>query len=134
MTSGSQREFERPANRFFEIWSYGFALVAFVLIIPLSLWFAWSRHVSVVEVAYSVVETLFCFSSALVLVSLLRFQRSLRRLGLSGVEAKMLLSGSRPSDPDELLVWKWAWRFMYGIITGLACMMALPAISWLTGK
>ncbi|HTW24184.1 MAG TPA: hypothetical protein VMD78_11320 [Candidatus Baltobacteraceae bacterium] len=134
MTNRVQREFERAANRLAEIWSYVVAVVAFVLIIPLSLWFAWSRHPNGVEVMYSVAETISCVSWGFTFVSMLQLNRSLRRLGLSGTDAKSLFSGSRPANSDELTAWKWGWRFMYGIIAVLVCMMALPAISWFTGK
>jgi hypothetical protein len=100
----------------------------------MTLWFAWTHHLSAVDVIYSAVATLLCASWALALVSTLQVHRSLRNLGLSGTEAKTLFSGSRPTDPDELIAWKWGWRFMYGIIAALVCMMALPAISWLTSK
>ena len=134
MATEIRRELERTLGGFTRIWTYLVALIGFAIVIPLTLWFAWAHRLTASEVLYSVVETVFCLSWGFVLVSMLQVHRSLRRLGLSGTEAKMLLSGTRPRDPDELLLWKWAWRFMYGIIATLACMMALPAISWITGK
>jgi hypothetical protein len=134
MATEIRREFERVVGGFARIWTYWVALIGFLIVIPLSLWFAWNHHLSGVEALYSVIETVFCLSWGFVLVSTLQVHRAIRRLGISGQEAKTLFSGTRPTDPDELIAWKWGWRFMYGIIAGLLCMMALPATAWLTGK
>jgi hypothetical protein len=87
-----------------------------------------------VEALYSAIETVFCLSWGFVLVSTLQVHRAIRRLGISGEEAKTLYSGTRPIDPDELIAWKWGWRYMYAIIAALVCVLALPATAWLTGK
>ena len=134
MASEIRREFERVVGGFARIWTYCVALIGFLIVIPLSLWFAWNRHLSGVEALYSIIETVFCLSWGFVLVSTLQVHRAIRRLGISGEEAKTLFSGTRPNDPDELIAWKWGWRFMYAVIAGLLCMMALPATAWLTGK
>jgi hypothetical protein len=134
MASEIRPEFERVVGGFARIWTYCVALIGFLIVIPLSLWFAWNHHLSEVEALYSVIETVFCLSWGFVLVSTLQVHRAIRRLGISGEEAKTLFSGTRPADPDELTAWKWGWRFMYAIIATLFCMMALPATAWLTGK
>ncbi|HTX14414.1 MAG TPA: hypothetical protein VMD77_03885 [Candidatus Baltobacteraceae bacterium] len=128
------REIERALGGFVRAWSYLVALAGFLVVIPLSLWFAWNHRLAGVDALYSVIGTVFCASWAFATVSMLQVHRAIRRLGLSGEEAKMLFSGSRPTDPDELIAWKWGWRFMYGIIAGLICMLAISAISLLTGK
>jgi hypothetical protein len=134
MASDIQREFERVFGGFARIWSYLVALTGFLVVIPLSLWFAWNHHFTGVEALYPVIETVFCLSWGFALISALQVHRALRKLGVSGEEAKTLFSGTRPTDPDELVAWKWGWRFMYAIIGSLVCMFALPATSWLTGK
>ena len=119
---------------FARIWLYLVALTGFLVVIPLSLWFAWNHHLTGVEALYSVIETVGCLSWGFVLVSTQQVHRALRRLGVSGEGAKTLFSGTRPTDPDELVAWKWGWRFMYAIIAAFVCMLALPATAWLTGK
>jgi hypothetical protein len=106
-------------------------LLAFLVVIPLTLWFAWAHQKSDV---YSILITLFCLSFAWTFVSMLGCYRSLRQLGLSGEGRMRLFSGARPDDPDELCAWKWGWHFVYAIIAVLLCIFALPATSWLTGK
>ena len=126
MATEIRREFERTLGGFVRIWSYLVALTGFLIVIPLTLWFAWNHHLAEVEALYSVIETVFCLSWGFVLVSTLQVHRAIRRLGISGEEAKTLFSRTRPADPDELIAWKWGWRFMYAIIATLVCMLALP--------
>ncbi len=134
MASDIRREFERVVGGFARIWTYLAALTGFLVVIPLTLWFAWAHRLTAAGALYPVIETVFCVSWGFVLVSTLQVHRAIRKLGLSGNEAKILFSGTRPADPDELVAWKWGWRFMYAIIATLVCMMALPATAWLTGK
>jgi hypothetical protein len=134
MATEIRRELERVVGGFTRIWTYLVALIGFLVVIPLSLWSAWSHRLTPVEALYSIIDTMICACWGLALVSTLQVHRAIRRLGISGEEAKTLFSGTRPTDPDELIVWKWGWRFMYAIIAGLLCMMALPATAWLTGK
>ena len=134
MASEIRREFERVAGGFARTWTYLAAAVGFLIVIPVSLWFAWNHRLNGVESLYSVIETVFCVAWGFVLVSTLQVYRAIRRLGISGEEAKTLFSGTRPVDPDELVAWKWGWRFMYAIIGTILCMMAIPATAWLTGK
>lgn len=134
MASDIRREFERVVGGFAGIWTYLVALTGFLVVIPLSLWFAWAHRLTPTNALYSVIETAFCVSWGFVLVSTLQVHRAIRKLGLSGNEAKSLFSGTRPADPDELAAWRWGWRFVCGIIATLVCMMALPTTAWLTGK
>jgi hypothetical protein len=106
-------------------------LVTFVIVIPFTLWFAW-RHAS--TFANPIAETLFCISFAWAVVSNLRMQRGLRKLGLSPSDRMRVFSGPRPDDPDELYAWKWAWQFLYAIIAVMLCMIAIPVASWLSGQ
>lgn len=134
MATETRRELERALGGIARSWAYFAALTGLLVVIPLSLWFAWNHHLTGSEALYSVIETLFCLSWGFVLVSMLQIHRAIRRLGISGEEAKTLFSGTRPTDPDELIAWKWGWRFMYAIIAALVCMLALPATAWLAGK
>jgi hypothetical protein len=128
------REFERAAGGFARICIYLAALTGFLVVVPMSLWSAWGHHLTLIDALYSAIVTVFCASWGFALVSMLQIHRAIRKLGLSGNEAKSLFSGTRPIDPDELAAWRWGWRFMYAIIATLVCMMALPATAWLTGK
>jgi len=91
-------------------------LLGVLIVIPLTVWFAWSGSSST---AYSIVQLLFCFSFAWLLISLLRLQRNLRKLGLSPEDRTQLFSGPRPSDPDELRAWQCGWQFMYAALAVL---------------
>src|ERR1700680_3003443 len=74
-------------------------LVAFLVVIPLTLYFAWARHSTL---AAPIVLTLFCVSFAWLNVSILRWQRSLRKLGWKSAGKLSFGLGPRPEDPDEL--------------------------------
>jgi hypothetical protein len=101
-------------------------LMAFVVVIPFTLWFTWGHHwVS----AYSIAVTLFCLSFGWAAWSMLQTQRGLRKLNLSSSDRMRLFSGSRPDNPDELCVWKWAWQFICAVIAGLLSLIAIPVVS-----
>jgi hypothetical protein len=102
-------------------------LLAFVVVVPLFLWFAWAHKASNVN---SILTTLFCLAFAWASVSMSQCFRSLRKLGLSPQGRMRLFSGPRPDDPDELRAWKWGWHFMSAIAAVLLCMLAIPA-AWL---
>jgi hypothetical protein len=113
---------------------YAYSTLVFLLgfsVIALSLWSAWTHRSTLAE---SLVETVFCLSMAWVFVSMLQAQRGLRKLKLSSAERMRVFSGPRPTDPDELYAWKWAWQFMYAVIAGMLSMIAIPVTAWLTGK
>ncbi len=107
-------------------------LLGFLVVIPLTLWFAWIGHSGI---AYSIAQSVFCLSFAWGLISLFQLQRSLRKLGL-GPEGRTRLFSmrSRPDDPDEFRAWRWGWQFMYSVLAVLLCMIAMPVTSWLSGK
>lgn len=107
-------------------------LLAFMVTIPLTLWFTWRHPAS--TFAYPAVVTLFCLSFAWATVSMLQMQRSLRKLGLSSSDRMRIFSGPRPDDPDELCAWKWAWQFLYAVLAGVLSMIAIPMTAWLAGK
>ena len=102
-----------------------------LLVISLTLWFAWVHRSSVAE---SVVQTFFCLSFAWVWIAMLQCYRSLRQLGLDGEGRMRLFSGPRPEDRDELRAWKWGWHFMYAVLAVILSMIAIPVTAWLTGK
>jgi hypothetical protein len=107
-------------------------LLGFLVVIPLTLWFTCTRHS---PIAYSIASSLFCFSFAWGLISMLQLNRSLRKLGL-GPEGRTRLFSmkSPPEDPDELRAWRWGWQFMYAVLAGLLSMIVIPVVSWLAGR
>jgi uncharacterized membrane protein (DUF106 family) len=131
MDEQSKNTFEAVMANFVEVVSGLSMLLAFVVVIPLFLWFAWAHKTSNVN---SILTTLFCLAFAWVFVSMSQCFRSLRKLGLSPRARMRLFSGFRPDDPDELRAWQWGWHFMYAVIAVLLCMLAIPAAWWLTGK
>jgi hypothetical protein len=44
--------------------------------------------------------------------------RSGRNLGLKGSNLARFLSGGRPNDPEELLVWQWVLQVCYAVAVG----------------
>jgi hypothetical protein len=105
------------------------ALMAFLVVVPFTLWFAWARHSTLAE---PIVLTLFCLSFAWLNMSILKWQRTFRSLGQSS-SARLLL-GPRPEDQDELLVWQWGRQFRYAFLAVVVCMIAFGFIKWLNGE
>jgi hypothetical protein len=118
------------AGMFIRPLSYLTALMA-AFIIPFMIWSAWAHRSTLHEL---LIQTALCISFAWAIVAMLQAQHSLRKLGLSSSDRVRLFSGSRPTDPDELRAWKWAWQFMYAVIAGLIAMIAIPVTAWFAGK
>jgi hypothetical protein len=131
VTRPLEREFVRIAENVWFAWAGLTVSVALLVVIPLSLWFAWVHAFSLVN---SILVTLFCVSFAWGNISLVLFFRSLRKLGLDGEGRMRLLSGPRPTDPDELHPWLLGWHFMFAVLAVLLSMIAIPVASWLGGK
>ena len=107
-------------------------LMGFLVVIPLTLWFAWTRHS---PIAGSIATSVFCLSFGWGLISMLQLNRSLRKLGLSPEGTTQLFSmKSPPEDPDELRAWRWGWQFMYAMLAVILCMIAIPVTYWLAGR
>ena len=95
--------FTTAIDRFIRISSAVAAFLGFVVVIPLTLWFAWTHHSTLPE---AIINTLFCISFGWIMVSTLGWFRTFRALG-NGPSSAALLLGPRPEDPDELRAWKW---------------------------
>jgi hypothetical protein len=107
------------------------ALMAFLIVIPLTLRLAWGNTSSF---ANAIVTTLFCVSFGWVNVSTIMTQRAIRKLGLSSISVKNIISSPRPVDPDELNVWIWMRRTLFAFVAVILCMIAIPLTWWLTGE
>ena len=106
-------------------------LVAFLVVIPLTLWLAWARHSTLAE---PVVLTLFCLSFAWLNVSIVRWQRSLRKLGWTSPGKVSFGLGPRPEDSNELDIWERGKHFRYSFVAVLLSMLAFAIIKWLNGE
>lgn len=122
--SGSMRVFVR-AGTALEF------LVALLLVIPLTLWLAWTRHSRIAE---PVVLTLFCLSFVWLNVSIIRWQRGLRKMGWSSSGKLAFGLGPRPEDPDELRIWQRGIHFRYSFVAVLVCILAFGITKWLNGE
>lgn len=107
--------------RFFE----AIAFVMLLVILPLTLWLTWSHHDGILS---PLVATLFMCSVAWMAVSAFQLQREIKRLGLSDEGARALLSGHRPSDRDELRIWRWGWQFGYAVIAAILFLILIPIV------
>ena len=105
-------------------------LLGFIVVIPLTLWFAWTHQATV---ANSILVTLFCLAFGWGLVSQVLLYQRLQKLGLDGEGRLRLFSGPRPENPDELRAWLTGWHFMFAALAALLCMIAIPVASWLNG-
>jgi len=106
-------------------------LMAVLIVIPLTLWYAWKSPNSLAD---QILVTLLCVSFGWGWVSLVRCYQSLRKLGLDGEGRLRLFSGSRPEDPDELHAWQLGRECMYAVLAVLFCIFAIPAACWLSDK
>ena len=135
MQSPATRQLRDELQRVTETVFRGYAWVvgsfALLVIVPLSLWFAWRDSSGII---FNIVETLFLLSWAWTVISLLQMFRIWRDVGLTPRERLAVLSGPRPDDPDELRVWKSAWRFMFAFLFSMAAMIGIPLADWLTKK
>jgi len=122
--------FAAAIERFIRISSAVGGFLGFVVVIPLTLWFAWTHHSTLAE---AVIKTLFCISFAWMMVSTLGWFRSFRALGTGSSSASLLL-GPRPEDPDELRAWKWGRQFRYALCALLLSMIAFAVVLQLNGE
>jgi hypothetical protein len=122
-------DFQAIIEKLVSLFSALGALTAILVVLPVSLWFAWARHSAV---AYALVQTLFCAVFGWGVVSAFKLQRGL--LKLSPSDRPRVLSGPRPDDAVELYVWKWAWQFMYEVIAVALSMLAIPLTAAFTGR
>jgi hypothetical protein len=123
-------EFKTVIGTLLEGW-YALAFLMALLVISLTLWFAWAHRSTFIE---SVIQTLFCLSFAWGWVAMLQCYRILRQLGLDAEGRMRLFSGARPDDQDELRAWKWGWHFMFAVLAVLFSMIAFVVTASFAGK
>jgi hypothetical protein len=130
MDNWIDREFSKAIGIFVRAGTALEFLLAFLVVIPLTLWFAWERHSTTAE---PVVLMLFCLSFAWGNVAVLKWQSSFRKLGWSSTNKLAFGLGPRPEDPDELHLWQWGRHFRHSFAAILLCMLASAIIKWLQG-
>lgn len=104
--------------------------LGFVIVVPLTLFFAWRSHSTLIE---PLVLTIFCVAFVWLNISILRWQRSLRKLGWTSRGRGAFGLGPRPDDPDELDIWQKGAHFRYSFVAVLVSMMAFGIVKWITG-
>jgi hypothetical protein len=129
MDKNVETKFARAIESFSRYWTYTVALFAFLLLIPLNIWFVITYRPTLLEMGLELVSTA---SFGWGILSAAQLLRGLRKLSAS--VRVQVFSGSRPTDADELFAWKWGWQFMYAVITLFLSILAIPAVSWITGK
>jgi hypothetical protein len=67
-------------------------------------------------------------------VTMILCWRSLRKLGLTGEERLLLLSNSRPADPDKLRAWVLGWHFVIAELIAVLCFIAIPIATMLSQR
>jgi hypothetical protein len=114
-------QFETDIEKSF---SFFYVLAGLLSLIPtsLTLWWVWTHHTNLAE---SVIQIFFYAAFIWAWVSMFRFYRVVRQLGLSPEGRKQLLSGPRPNDADELRAWQSFRQFLIAVLTGLLLMVAM---------
>lgn len=104
--------------------------LAFLIVVPLTLWFAWVRRSGMAE---PTILSLFCGSFVWLNIAILRWHRNLRQLGWRSPSKLSFGLGSRPEDLDELEIWNKGRHLRYSFLTVLICMAAFAIVKWLSG-
>jgi|SRR5208282_4209250 len=100
--------------------------VAGLTLVPLTLGLRWDLGHWAAGTTLIQALTEFCFLwAAISLLLMWRGRRRLRSLGLKGTHLWRLLSGSRPSDPEELFFWRWTLQVCCAVLTMVLCVLAL---------
>ena len=62
-------------------------------------------------------------------MAILQVTRRCRSLGWDRSDLARFLSGGRPSDPEELLVWQWVLQLCYAVLAFAVSIVALALMS-----
>jgi hypothetical protein len=105
--------------------------LGFILVVPLTLFFAWRSHSTLIE---PLALTLFCIAFVWLNISILRWQRGLRKLGWTARGRGAFGLGPRPDDPEELDIWQKGAHFRYSFVAVLISMMAFGIVKFINGE
>lgn len=125
-----EQKFAGGVSWFVKIGTAAEMFLAFLIVVPLTLWFAWAHGSGVAE---PVVLSLFCASFVWLNVSILRWQRNLRKLGWKSPSKLSFGLGLRPGDSDELETWSKGRHLRYSFMAVLICMSAFAIVKYLSG-
>jgi len=103
-------------------------LIFALIIIPLILWYAWSRHFNVL---LSVSQTILCASMIWFLISTLMWSRTFGKL--TGTSSARLLLGPFPEDVSEESAWRWGRQCRYAFFAMIFSMGMFALALWLQG-
>jgi hypothetical protein len=97
-------------------------LLAFAAVLLFVVWFARSHKATIPD---NVALTLVCFSFAWGYLAMWRVVRGCRKLGWKRSNYTRFLSGPRPGDPDELVIWRWTFQLCYALLAAVLCVLAI---------
>jgi hypothetical protein len=103
--------------------SYG--LVVLIGFVTVLVFVVWRARASAVAIPGSLALGFISFSFGWAYLSMWRTVRGCRKLGYDRSNFTKLLSGPRPDDPDELLIWNWTFQLCYAVFAVLLCALAL---------
>ena len=81
----------------------------------------------------SAVVSLAVVSMVWTAVCMIQVDRRVRKMGWRRSHFTRLIMGSRPSDPEELVIWLWVRQNYYGLVTIALCVLALYFMSEISG-
>ncbi len=105
-------------------------VVLAAIIIPLMMWYAWSRSTSVLQ---ALSETAFCVSMVWFLISTMKWERSFGKVSGSASSGKLLF-GPQPNDLDERIAWRWGRHCRYSFVAMILSMGAFALALWRSGQ
>jgi hypothetical protein len=123
-------EFRKSLGAVIRFGSATAAFLALAVVVPLTLWYGWKRHD---ELAEPIVGSVFCAAFAWCSISLLRWQRYMRKLGWSEPDKMAFGLGPRPTDSDDLAIWKRGTSLRYSFAALVLSMLAFGVMKYLEG-
>ena len=103
--------------------SYG--LVVLLGFVAVLLFVVWRARTSSVAIPLPMALSFICFSFGWVYLASWKTVWGCRKIGYDRSNFTKLLSGPRPDDPDELLIWNWTLQLCYAVFAVLLCVLAL---------
>jgi hypothetical protein len=124
---------EQRGNKFqFSVREFGKAPPGFVLplvllaALPITFWAVRESHSSAIP---PMIVAIFVVSAIWAAVAMIQVTRRARNLGWQRSHLTRLMLGSRPGDPEELLIWQWVLQTYYASLALALCVLALYLMS-----
>jgi hypothetical protein len=122
LAAGESKRGSRWAGKLARPSSGLMALLGFATILVFVVWFFRARHATIPE---NVALTLICFSFAWTYLAMWRVVRGCRKLCWKRSNYRQFLSGPRPGDPDELVIWQWTFQLCYAVLAVVLSVFAI---------